>query len=110
MPHYEEIKQQERDAIAVAKSQEAQQERERQKAADSVIFDRLDRVMKNEDFNWFVATYLLPKLTEAHDDALNTTLSSENRNNNAHRHAMANELLMALQIEHERLKPRLEEE
>lgn len=107
--NYDALRQQERLDADMAKEREASEEKERQRASNSVEFDRLDRLMNSEDFNWFVAKHWLPLLTDAHDSALNTDLTAEKRNEFAHRHAIADTMLMALQKEHQRIKALLEE-
>lgn len=74
------------------------------KAQAAEQFDKLDRLKKNEDFNWFVGLHLIPMLQHEHDEALNLGNGTISRDAHAQRHDILNKALFLLQTEHERLR------
>jgi hypothetical protein len=86
-----------------ASEEKGLEERGREKAKESIKFEKLDRLTKNEDFQWFVAEYWAPMLKEEHDEALNVSKTPEQRNNHTQQHHAINEMLIILQREHKRL-------
>lgn len=90
-----------------AAEQKTLEERGREKAKESIKFEKLDRLSKNEDFQWFVAEYWAPMLKEEHDSALNVRLSHADRNDHAQQHHAINEMLIVLQREHKQTLTKL---
>jgi hypothetical protein len=67
--------------------------------------DRLDRLMSNDDFNYFVGKYLVPMLVDYRDQALNVIGNTPDaRAKFAERHYALNAALMKLQEECHRLR------
>lgn len=100
---YDEKKRLDTEQALRAEDQKTLEERGREKAKDSIRFEKIDRLGKNEDFQWFVAEYLVPLLKHEHDEALNVSKTPEQRNNHAQQHHAINEMLITLQREHTRL-------
>lgn len=100
---YDEAKRVETERSLKALEEKGLEERGREKAKDSIRFEKIDRLAKNEDFQWFVTEYFVPFLKHEHDEALNVSKTPEQRNNHAQQHHAINEILITLQREHTRL-------
>lgn len=60
------------------------------------MFPRLDALFKNEDMQWFLETFVKPRVDQEHARALDIKKSSEFRNEAAFMHAMGKEILEML--------------
>lgn len=96
---YDEKKRLDTEQALRAEDQKTLEERGRKNAKESIKFEKLDRLTKNEDFKWFLAEYWAPMLKEEHDAALNIRIQPQERNDHSQRHHAINEMLMVLQRE-----------
>lgn len=70
----------------------------------SILAQKYEELLSNEHFQWWLDTELRPRIKDAHDAALDTKKSAQDRSDQAHRHAALNDLLTSLTSEYERLK------
>lgn len=74
----------------------------------SLLFGQFDRLLSNEDFQWWLNTVVRERIKKSHDAALDTKKTAEDRNGPAHQYAALNGLLADLEGEYLRLKNKLE--
>lgn len=79
------------------------QEREGGAAQIALLFGQYDRLLCNDDFQWWLKEVVAPKTKSAHDAALDVKLSPSDRNDFAHQHKALSDLVLELQREHTRL-------
>lgn len=83
---------------------------ERQRRAEQYAhFERLDRLIKSPDVQWFLKQ-LEHRVTQEHDTALNVAATLEARNNAAQRHDIAKDMHTYLTREHRVYLTRVEDE
>lgn len=81
-------------------------------AQEKEAFQRLDRLLSNEDWQWFRVTYLDGYVDEKKETseirkALNTRTPQDVRNSYAHRYEMAQEIIGKLEKTHTQIGNRI---
>jgi len=93
---------QESEAAEKAAIEQAQRD-----APDAAKLDRLERLAQNDEFRWFVETYLAPMEAKEKIEALDINRTPDQRNNSAHRWDLAKSVLDIVDRERTRLTNKL---
>jgi hypothetical protein len=95
-----------RESAAETKAKQSIKDQERAEAYST--FGRLDDLLKNPDYLWFMDKYIAPMVKTEHDAALNVKLPKAKQNDHAERHDIAAEILGKLADRHRHLKNQIE--
>lgn len=96
----------EEQALAQTIAAETREQDERASAAQSVV--RLAKLVEDADLQWFLDTYLRPKVEAERLAALDPKKAGLQGPVHAHRFEIGRELVEALKVEHDRAQAKLD--